>query len=333
MSDVHPDLICAQELFANLQVAVSERIVGMSKEITLILAGMLSGHVLLEGKPGLAKTVLARTIADACTMNFRRVQMTPDLLPAEVTGSDIWNPQTQEFVFIFGPVNCNILLADEVNRATPKTNSALLEVMEEQQVTTSTGTHKVPNPFIVLATQNPQEYEGTYALPETARDRFVMKVIFKYPEHEDAIKIMGVMQQGVFTIAVKQVMDCDQFIAARKAIREHVHIEEALQHNIAYIVEMTRPGESNEIVLPNGSIKFGAGTRAQGHLIMAAQAFAALKGRNFVTPEDIRELTYSVLAHRIVFADRVDPANYEKELRDILKSIFQHVFESEQFNE
>ncbi|CCF86169.1 AAA family ATPase [Nitrolancea hollandica] len=283
--------------------ALSERVVqnvervmiGKRAEVQLVLVALLCrGHVLVEDVPGVGKTVLAKAIARSIGSSFKRIQFTPDLLPSDVTGVSIYNQQTGSFEYRPGPVVAQIVLADEINRATPKTQSALLEAMEEGQVTVDGVTHPLPRPFIVLATQNPIEYEGTFSLPEAQLDRFLIRVSLGYPEHWDEIEILNRQHFQHPLGELDQVIDVPQLIAAQEAVKQ-VHVDTSLKEYIVSIVEATRN---------HADVSLGAGPRGSLALYNAARAWAAVMGRDAVIPDDVKALAEATLAHRLI----VNPA-------------------------
>jgi MoxR-like ATPase len=273
----------------------------------LIVALLAGGHVLLEGVPGLAKTLTVRTLAEVLGGSFARVQFTPDLVPADLVGTRIWHPDRGEFRTELGPVFANLVLADEINRAPAKVQSALLEVMQEQQVTIGGRTHKVPHPFLVLATQNPIESEGTYQLPEAQVDRFLFKVLVGYPDVEDEVMVARGLAGERTT--VKEVLDLDDLLRYRAAAEE-VQVDREVATYAVRLVDATRSPGAHGLHELEGLIAYGASPRASIGLVRAAQALALLRGRRHILPEDIRDLAPDVLRHRLVLsydalADRV----------------------------
>jgi MoxR-like ATPase len=266
-------------------------IVGKRQQIRLLLAAMLcQGHVLVEDVPGTGKTMLARSIAASLGMGFKRLQCTPDLLPNDITGVDVYNQKTQTFEFRPGPVFVNILLADEINRATPRAQAALLEAMQEQQVTTSGVTRPLPEPFLVLATQNPIEYEGTFPLPEAQLDRFVMQLSLGYPETQDEIQILRNLRKRHPIETIGQVADGQELLGLRDSITD-VHIDSSLEQYILDIVGATRR---------HPDLTLGASPRGSLAVYKTAQALAALAGRDYVIPDDIKTLVPLTLRHRLI---------------------------------
>ncbi len=266
-------------------------IVGKHAEVQLtLLALMCRGHVLIEDVPGVGKAVLAKAIARSIGCTFKRIQFTPDLLPTDVTGVSIYNQKTSEFEFRPGPVMAQIVLADEINRATPKTQSALLEAMEERQTTVDGVTYALPNPFIVLATQNPIEYEGTFPLPEAQLDRFLIRLQLGYPARNDEIELLGRQQQVHPLDTLAQVVEARDLIDAQTAVRG-VYVDRSISEYIISIVEATRKHED---------VYLGASPRGSLALYRTAQARAAGEGRDYVIPDDVKGLAEATLAHRII---------------------------------
>ncbi len=276
-------------------------IVGKYQSVELVVIGLLcQGHVLIEDVPGVGKTMLARSLAKSLDCAFNRIQFTPDMLPSDVTGVSIYNQQTREFEFRAGPIMGQIVLADEVNRATPKTQASLLEAMEERQVTVDGVTHPLPKPFMVLATQNPIEYEGTFPLPEAQLDRFLLRVRLGYPTASEEMKILGEQQLRHPIESLKPVVQVDELLAAIDGIRQ-VYVSPAIQRYIIDLVGRTRQ---------SGDVYLGASPRGSLALFRAGQARAALNGRDYVLPDDIKALAVAVLGHRII----VSPAARLREL-------------------
>jgi len=276
-------------------------IVGKYQSVELVVIGLLcQGHVLIEDVPGVGKTMLARSLAKSLDCAFNRIQFTPDMLPSDVTGVSIYNQQNREFEFRAGPIMGQIVLADEVNRATPKTQASLLEAMEERQVTVDGVTHPLPKPFMVLATQNPIEYEGTFPLPEAQLDRFLLRVRLGYPSASEEMKILGEQQLRHPIESLKPVVKVDELLAAIDGIRQ-VYVSPAIQRYIIDLVGRTRQ---------SGDVYLGASPRGSLALFRAGQARAALNGRDYVLPDDVKALAVAVLGHRII----VSPAARLREL-------------------
>jgi MoxR-like ATPase len=270
---------------------VERVIVGKRREVELaVMALMCQGHVLIEDVPGVGKTMLARSIARSTGCVFKRIQFTPDLLPSDVTGVSVYNQKTGDFEYRPGPIMAQIVLADEINRATPKTQSALLEAMEEHQVTVDGVTRSVPTPFMVMATQNPIEYEGTFPLPEAQLDRFLMRVHLGYPSAGDEVMIMD-RQQYVHPVEeLHQVSESQEILALQQAVRQ-IYVDPLVKRYIASVIETTRQHES---------VYLGASPRGSLALYRTCQAQALLDGRDFVLPDDVKGLAYSALGHRLI---------------------------------
>jgi len=277
-----------------------------------LIALLCQGHVLLEDVPGVGKTMLAKTIARSLGCSFKRIQFTPDLLPSDVTGVSIYNQKTGEFEYRPGPVLAQIVLADEINRATPKTQSALLESMEEKQVTVDGVTYPLPQPFIVLATQNPIEYEGTFPLPEAQLDRFLMRVSLGYPNRSEEIEVLSRQEQVHPLSTLKQVVPSNELTAAQQAIKS-VHVDRLIKEYIVAVVAATRKHDD---------IYLGASPRGSLGLQSAAQARAAIMGRDYVIPDDIKALAESILAHRLILnpAARIRNADARSIVNEILRN-------------
>ncbi len=282
----------------NLQTGMSQVIVGQKHLVESLLIGLLSdGHILLEGLPGLAKTLAIKTLSELIDADFSRIQFTPDLLPADVVGTMVYSQKSEDFKVKQGPVFANFVLADEINRAPAKVQSALLEAMQERQVTIGKETFKLPVPFLVMATQNPIEQEGTYPLPEAQVDRFMLKVIIGYPELSEEKRIIRQNITGE-KIEVKPLLKPEDIVEARKVVRE-VYIDEKIEQYIADIVFATRFPEKYGMKEMKDYISFGASPRASINLALAARAYAFIKRRGYVIPEDVRAVAHDVLRHRI----------------------------------
>ena len=274
-------------------------VTGQRRMVSRLIAGLLcDGHILLEGVPGLAKTLAIRSLAAAVDARFSRIQFTPDLLPADVVGTMVYNPQTHEFVVRKGPVFAHFVLADEINRAPAKVQSALLEAMQERQVTIGEHTHRLEEPFLVLATQNPLDQEGTYPLPEAQLDRFMLKVLVGYPEREEERTIMRQHVHGTKEATVAKVVGVGQILDARRLVRE-VYMDERLEDYILDIVFATREPGRHQLDRLRPLIEYGASPRASIWLAMAAKASAFMQKRAHVIPEDVRAMAPDVLRHRI----------------------------------
>ena len=282
-----------------LRTEIGQVIVGQEPLVERLLIGLLAnGHVLLEGVPGLAKTLSVRTLATAVRASFHRIQFTPDLLPADIIGTLIYNPQDGKYHATRGPVFANFVLADEINRAPAKVQSALLEAMQERQVTLGGETMKLPSPFLVLATENPIDQEGTYPLPEAQVDRFMFKVMLDYPNEQDERKILDRMAFTNPESAVQPVVSPDEILQARKLV-DQIHVDGKIRDYIVKIVLATRRPQDFKLDLKH-FIQFGASPRATIYLTLAAKAWALLQGRDYVIPEDVKSIGPDVLRHRII---------------------------------
>ena len=312
-----------QSAFVDALVMGMDRvIVGQKHLVESLLIGLLSdGHVLLEGVPGLAKTLAIKTLADLIEADFSRIQFTPDLLPADVVGTLIYSQKKDEFSVKKGPIFANFVLADEINRAPAKVQSALLEAMQERQVTIGDETFRLDEPFLVLATQNPIEQEGTYPLPEAQVDRFMLKVVIDYPKKEEERQIVR-QQISANRTQVTPVLNTSDIIKAREVVRE-VYIDEKIERYIVDIVFATRyPGDYGLESLKD-MISFGASPRASINLALAARAYAFIKRRGYVVPEDVRAVCYDVLRHRIGLSYEAEATNLttEEVITEILNAV------------
>ena len=277
----------AERIVAN----VERVIVGKHAEVRLAMVALLcEGHILIEDVPGVGKTMLAKAISRSIGCTFRRIQFTPDLLPSDVTGLSIFNQKTQEFEFRPGPIMAQVVLADEINRATPKTQSALLECMEEKQATIDGVTHEMPTPFLVMATQNPIEYEGTFALPEAQLDRFMLRLRMGYPKAVEEIVILDEQKRRHPIDELRQVIDAEELHQMQMATKE-IYVDQAIAE---YIVRLT--GATRE----HGDVYLGASPRGSINLYRAVQATAALDGRDYAIPDDVKQLAVPILAHRLI---------------------------------
>ena len=292
----------------NLMAGMDQVIVGQKHLVESLLIGLLSdGHILLEGVPGLAKTLAIKTLASLIDASFNRIQFTPDLLPADVVGTMIYSQKDETFLPKKGPVFANFILADEINRAPAKVQSALLEAMQERQVTLGGETFKLPKPFLVMATQNPIEQEGTYPLPEAQVDRFMLKAVIDYPKIEEEKKIIH--QQIHHEIGtVKPVMSTNDIIEARKVV-DMVYLDEKIEQYIADIVFATRYPEKYGLKEVKELISFGGSPRASINLALAARSYAFIKRRGYVVPEDVRAIAHDVLRHRIGLTYEAEATN------------------------
>ncbi|HJU46031.1 MAG TPA: AAA family ATPase [Chitinophagaceae bacterium] len=306
-----------------LRDEVGRVIVGQQYMLDRLLIGLLSnGHVLLEGVPGLAKTLTIKSLAQAVHAQFSRIQFTPDLLPADVIGTMIYNQQRNEFIVRRGPIFANFILADEINRAPAKVQSALLEAMQERQVTIGDSTYKLEEPFLVLATQNPLEQEGTYPLPEAQVDRFIMKVIVEYPSKQEEQMIIRQNTQGIRSAAIGQVVTMQEILEARNLART-IYLDEKVENYILDIVFATRFPERYKLEKLKPLISYGGSPRASINLALAAKANAFLNKRGYVIPEDVRTIARDVLRHRIglTYEAEAESINVENIIEEILKAI------------
>ena len=277
----------AKKIIANVERAI----VGKRQQLILALAAWFTeGHILLEDVPGVAKTMLARALARSVGCSFKRIQCTPDLLPSDVTGASIFNQKTSEFEFREGPIFGQIVLADEINRTTPRTQASLLEAMAEGRVTVDGVTHTLLPPFLVIATQNPVDHEGTFPLPEAQLDRFLMKFSLGYPSFEDELKMLDLLQHSHPLNSLQPVVTADELVACQTAVRE-VHIDPKVRQYLLQIVHLTRENEE---------LSLGGSPRASIALFRTSQAMAAIRGRNYVQPDDVKRIAAPVLTHRLI---------------------------------
>ncbi|MCC9657069.1 AAA family ATPase [Rhodopirellula halodulae] len=312
----------ASEPFQKIVSQVNQVLVGQSHLVDRMLIGLLTGgHLLIEGVPGLAKTTAVASLAKAINTGFQRLQFTPDLLPADLIGTQVYRPQDQTFVVQKGPIFSNLILADEINRAPAKVQSALLEAMQEHQVTIGGETFALPEPFLVMATQNPVEQEGTYALPEAQTDRFMLKVVVEYPTRDEELQILRRMGKTAAKMEVQSVASPEQILAAREVIDE-IHVDQKVEEYIVDLVMATRCPEAYGLPL-EGLIQFGGSPRATINLTLAARAAAFLAGRAYVLPADVRSIALDVLRHRVM-------VTYEAEAEElssaaIVQQILDHI--------
>jgi len=305
------------KIVQTLKDEIGKKIVGQTDMVDKILIGLFTGnHILLEGLPGLAKSLTVNTMAETLGLDFSRIQFTPDLLPSDVIGTEIYNEKTGDFHVKKGPIFGNIILADEINRAPAKVQSALLEAMQEKQVTIANETHTLDSPFIVLATQNPIEQDGTYPLPEAQQDRFLMKVRVEYPNREEERKILSLLTEDIVfeDIKIQKILSEVRIHEIKKEVRE-IHIDERLKDYILDIVFKTR--EENEY------IECGASPRASIALVVASKANAFIRGRDHVMPEDIKRVVYDVLRHRLILS--YDAQAEDREVEDIIEEILENI--------
>lgn len=321
VEDLSKEIERQAEVLARMTQAVATVVVGQQHMVERLVIGLLTnGHVLLEGVPGLAKTLTVSTLARAIEASFSRIQFTPDLLPADLIGTLVYRPNTGEFVTRKGPIFANLVLADEINRAPAKVQSALLQAMQERCVTIGDETHRIGDPFLVLATQNPIEQEGTYPLPEAQMDRFMLKVHVGYPTRDDERQIIDRMSRSSVDLSVSAVIGIDDVCRARELVNR-VHLGDAIRDYIVNIVHATREPAQIDASLPR-LIEFGASPRASIALALASRARAFLSGRAFVTPSDVKHIGLDVLRHRVL-------VSYEAEAEDITSDqIVQRIFDS-----
>lgn len=283
-SELHP-------LIRKLEANIGCVVLGKPEVVRLCVVALLAGeHVLLEDVPGVGKTLVGKALARSVSGQFRRIQFTPDLLPADITGSSVYNAKEQEFVFSRGPIFANIVLADEINRTTPRTQSALLEAMSEGQVSADGQTYRLPQPFMVIATQNPLEYEGTYPLPESQLDRFLLRISVGYPDRTSELEVLTSHRRGEPVDDLQAVLDGEQIVALQEAVRQ-VKVEESISHYLLDVVDATRESEDLHV---------GVSIRGALALYRAAQAWTLTEGRDYVVPDDVKRLAIPVLAHRVI---------------------------------
>ena len=300
----------AQRIISN----VEQVIVGKRPQLILSLVSWLcEGHILLEDVPGVAKTILARALARSVGCNFKRVQCTPDLLPTDVTGASIFNPKTTEFEFRPGPIFGQLVLADEINRATPRTQAALLEAMAEAKVTVDGHSHTLTPPFLVVATQNPIDHEGTFPLPEAQLDRFLMKFQLGYPSMEDELKMLSMLQHKHPLESIGEVVSAKEIIACQHAVRT-IHIDDKVRQYIIEIIHATRQHED---------LTLGASPRGSIALFRGSQAMAALRGRDYVLPDDVKFIVAPIIAHRLILSpeSRLRKVTAEQVVEDVVSEI------------
>jgi MoxR-like ATPase len=304
-----------QEVAAEALDEVERAVIGKREALELVFVGFLAdGHVLLEDYPGLAKTLAARSFAQVLSMRFTRIQFTPDLMPSDVTGSSIWNQRDADFEFRPGPIFTNLLLADEINRAPPKTQAALLEAMQEQQVTIEGETHRFERPFLVIATQNPIEYEGTYPLPEAQLDRFLLRTAFGYPAREDELEVLSRrIERQTDEVELRPVVDRETLLEMQRAV-EHVYVSESIQAYCVDLVAATRTSQR---------VAVGASPRGTLALLKLARCKAALAGRDHVLPDDVKSVAVPALGHRLVLNPElwVQRVSADDVVRDVVAGV------------
>ncbi|MBX3165074.1 MAG: AAA family ATPase [Bacteroidetes bacterium] len=306
-----------------LTVEMDKVIVGQKNMVERLLIGLLSnGHILLEGVPGLAKTLAINTLAKCVSGQFSRIQFTPDLLPADVVGTQIYNQKQEQFSVRKGPVFANFVLADEINRAPAKVQSALLEAMQEKQVTIGDQTFKLPNPFLVLATQNPIEQEGTYPLPEAQLDRFMLKIVIGYPTKEEEQKIIASNIRPEGMPVANNILSTDDIVKARAVVKD-VYMDEKIERYIVDIVFASRFPKEHKLQKFEGLISYGGSPRASINLALAAKAFAFIKRRGYVIPEDVRAVCLDVMRHRVGLTYEAEAENITSEhiITEILNTV------------
>ena len=320
--DANPEFGNANEWIPKLRNEIGNVIVGQSYLIDRLIVGLLAnGHVLIEGVPGLAKTLSIRTLASVTDADFKRIQFTPDLLPADIIGTLIYNPKESSFETRKGPIFSNLILADEINRAPAKVQSALLEAMQEGQVTLGEETFSLPKPFLVLATENPIDQEGTYPLPEAQVDRFMLKLKVEYPSKAEERQILDRMSSTAPSLEVDKVTTLDAIRKTRKYVNE-VHVDTKIRDYIVNLVAATRNPEDYGIKIDQ-FIQFGASPRATISLTLAAKAWAIMEGRSYVIPQDINEIGMDVLRHRVIPSYEAEAESTSSE--DLVQSIFEAV--------
>lgn len=322
IEDLNKIIYEKSEFITRLTDEIGKVIVGQKYMVERILLGILAdGHILLEGVPGLAKTMTINTVSNTISTKFQRIQFTPDLLPADLIGTLIYSQQKGEFEVKKGPIFANLILADEINRSPSKVQSALLEAMMERQVTIGDQTYKLDAPFLVMATQNPVEQEGTYPLPEAQVDRFMLKVQVTYPKKEEELLVLRRMSTGKFEQA-KSVVEIDEIVKAREIVKE-IYMDEKIENYILDIVHATREPARYGLPKLEDLIEFGASPRASINLAMAGRAFAFLKRRGYVIPEDIRSIAMDILRHRVILTYEAEAEEMTSE--DIVTQILNKI--------
>ena len=312
-----------QQQFSDVKAEIAKVVVGQDALVHRLLIGLITGgHVLVEGVPGLAKTLLIRTLSECLSATFSRIQFTPDMLPVDVTGTEIFNPKDATFSIKKGPIFGNLVLADEINRAPAKVQSALLEAMQEKQVTIGSESFKLAAPFLVMATQNPIEQEGTYPLPEAQLDRFMLKVLVGYLSREEEMKVVERMAGSAPVPEVRQIMDIDTVLAAKKAA-DSVFIDQKISAYVVDLVNATRNPAMYGLQQLTSLIEMGASTRASINLVRAAKAHAILNGRTYLSPHDIKTIAPDVLRHRVSLSYEAEAQG--KTADDIVNTILETV--------
>lgn len=311
VSSAQPQIALAQNVAERIAQSVGQVIIGKRNEVRLAILGLLcKGHILIEDIPGVGKTMLAKALARVIGCTFSRIQFTPDMLPSDVTGVSLFNQKSREFEFRAGPIMAQVVLADEINRATPKTQAALLEAMEERQVTVDGITHPMDNPFIILATQNPIEYEGTFPLPEAQLDRFMIRIQLGYPSPAEELTVLSAQQYEHPINNLQQVVSVQELVAAQQAIRE-IYVADEVKRYIIDLVNASRQ---------HADVYLGSSPRGSLALFRTAQARAAMAGRDYVIPDDVKALAEVALAHRIIIgpAARIKDISARTVVQDIL---------------
>lgn len=322
VKQINEQVTAESEILQKLRLEVENVIVGQRSLVDRLLIGMLcNGHVLIEGAPGLAKTLTVTTLARTMQASFQRIQFTPDLLPADLIGTLVYSPSSGEFTVKKGPVFHQVILADEINRAPAKVQSALLEAMQERQVTIGETTFRLEEPFMVLATQNPIEQEGTYPLPEAQTDRFLLKVLVDYPSREEELQILRRMAKSAPAMEVEAVISTEDVLRLRM-LADEVYMDEKVENYILDIVQATRSPDDFE--MPIGDlIRYGASPRATIALCMASKAHALIQGRGYTTPQDVKSVGMDVLRHRVIITYEAEAE--EKTSEDVIRQIFNTV--------
>ena len=322
IQEINEQVKVASEFVDNLRTEMGKVIVGQSYLIDRLILGLLAnGHILIEGVPGLAKSLAVQVLARTINTSYQRIQFTPDLLPADLLGTLVYNPKTGDFSTKKGPIFSNIILADEINRAPAKVQSALLEAMQEHQVTIGLETFPLSEPFMVLATQNPIEQEGTYPLPEAQVDRFMLKLILDYPNKKEEKEIMNRMAVTDYELQVQAVVEADEIIKAREVVNR-IYIDEKVKDYILDIVFASREPEQYGLDIKD-YIQYGASPRATIYLTVAAKAYAFIKERGYVTPQDVKTVGRDVLRHRVIVSYEAEAEDLTSE--DIIRKIFDQV--------
>ncbi|MBM3162855.1 MAG: MoxR family ATPase [Chlorobi bacterium] len=323
LEELGREIAAASAFLDRAEEQIASRIIGQKEVIRRVFIALLAGgHILLEGVPGLAKTLIVRTFAAAMDLRFQRIQFTPDMLPADLVGTMVYNPKDMEFHPRQGPVFANVILADEINRSPAKVQSALLEAMQEKQVTIGSSTFPLPQPFMVLATQNPIEHEGTYLLPEAQVDRFMMKVMVDYPSYDEELEIMQHAAASGDMPEVRAVVRAGDIAAARRLI-DRIYVDPRVQRYIVDLVFATRKPAGYGLASLESMIEYGASPRASIFLLLAAKAHAFLQHRAYITPEDVKSVAYETLRHRIIPGYEAEAENVRTD--DFIREILQHV--------